>query len=275
MSRFLSAFLASALLAVFCLAPTPAAAQAKKAPPAGGLKVRWLGQSMFEIITPKGAVVLTDPHNIEGYRIKDVRPKIKPDLILMSHFHTEHVDLTGLGDVKGVKQYNALKKDDKGRPSEWNEVDGKLKDVHYRSLPSTYHDDVGGTARGLNGVWVMDVDGVRIVHLGDLGHRLTKAQLKKLGPVDVLMIPVGGVYTLNGITAQQVVEQVKPRRCVLPMHYGTPVFDDLLILKYFTDEVKEAGTPIRYFRPKEWLTIDPKSPLPKAPTVGVLHYSWW
>src|SRR5205823_164777 len=131
-----------------------------------------------------------------------------------------------------------------------------------------------GAKHGLNGVWVIDVDGFRIVHLGDLGHPLNKAQLAKIGKVDVLMIPVGGVYTLNGIDAQRVVEQIKPTRYVLPMHYATPVFSDLLILKYFLDE-QEEGTVIERFKAKQWLTIDTKSPAPKKAKVGVLHYSWW
>ena len=76
-----------------------------------------------------------------------------------------------------------------------------------------------------NGVFIIEVDGWRIVHLGDLGHYLTPAQLKRIGPVDVLMIPVGGIYTLNGKWAKKVVDQIKPKEYIFPMHYGTKVFD--------------------------------------------------
>jgi L-ascorbate metabolism protein UlaG (beta-lactamase superfamily) len=94
--------------------------------------------------------------------------------------------------------------------------------------------------RGLNTVFVLEVDGVKIVHLGDLGHTLSPADVKKIGPVDVLMIPVGGVYTLNGSEAKKVVEQLKPRQFIIPMHYGTRVYEDLLPPDEFLDEQKSV-----------------------------------
>ena len=264
MSRAWTAFLALLLFAgLLALSPSQAPAAA-----ADQLKIRWFGQSFFEIVTPKGLKIVTDPHNLEEYRIKAAG--LKPDLVLMSHFHTDHVDLTAFSNAKTVPQYNALKKD--GKFVTWNEVDEKLKDAKFFTVP-TYHDSFKGAKHGLNGVWVIDVNGFRIVHLGDLGHQLDKKQLAKIGKVDVLMIPVGGVYTLNGIDAQRVVEQLKPTRYVLPMHYATPVFSDLLILKYFLDE-QEEGTVIERLKPKQWLTIDTKAPAPKKAKVGILPYSW-
>jgi L-ascorbate metabolism protein UlaG (beta-lactamase superfamily) len=240
--------------------------------PAGAVKIRWHGQSFFEIITPDKTRIVTDPHALEAYGKKSV----KADLVLMTHFHTDHTRLDAIENLKDpkekdkVKLINALKKDPETGRDDWNVVDEKFKDVHIRSVGS-YHDNAGGIQRGKNGIWIIDVAGLRIVHLGDLGHQLNAAQLKKLGTVDVLMIPVGGVYTLNGIDAQKVVEQIKPRRWVLPMHYGNVVYDDLLDLKYFTDE-QEEGTEIKKFAKGEWLVIDPKSPLPKKYAIGVLHW---
>jgi L-ascorbate metabolism protein UlaG (beta-lactamase superfamily) len=261
-------------LAGAALALGPAEAPAQKKAGKGEIKIRWMGQSFFEIVTPEGAKIALDPHNIEGYRIKDVRPLLKPDLVLSTHFHTDHSTVDALANAKTVKQINALKKDDKsGRFITWNEVDDKLKDAHFFTIPS-YHDSSRGIQRGLNGIWVLDVAGIRIAHLGDLGHQLNKSQLKKLGTVDVLMVPVGGVYTINGIDAQKVVDQIKPRRWVLPMHYATPVFDELLVLKYFLDE-QEEGTPIRRLKKGQWLTINPKEPPPKQAAVGILPYDWW
>ncbi len=235
------------------------------------LTIRWFGQSFFEITTPAGTKIVIDPHNLEEYRIK--ANALKPDLVLMTHFHTDHTNLEGLANGKTVRQHNALKKDDKGRFVNWNDVDEKFKDVRIYTIP-TFHDSQKGIKNGLNGIWVIETAGLRIAHLGDLGHLLTKAQLKKLGTIDVLMVPVGGVYTINGIEAQRVVEQIKPRRWVLPMHYATPVFQDLLVLKYFLDE-QDEDTVKKIFKPKEYLRIDPKSPLPKKPSVGILHYAWW
>jgi L-ascorbate metabolism protein UlaG (beta-lactamase superfamily) len=92
----------------------------------------------------------------------------------------------------------------------------------------------------LNSIWVIEVDGLRIAHLGDLGHSLNETTLKKLGKIDILMIPIGGVYTLNGSDAKKVVAQLKPREYVFPMHYGTRVFDDLLPATEFLDGQDKA-----------------------------------
>ena len=236
---------------------------------AGEIRISWYGQSMFLIVTPKGTRIVTDPHDLEAYRVAP----LKADLVLMSHFHVDHTNTKKIENIKEAKQYNALKKSGPGDlVIDFNPVDEKFKDVRIQTM-GTYHDQMSGLQRGKNGVWIMDIDGVRIVHLGDLGHQLTKAQLKKLGTVDVLMVPVGGVYTLNGIEAFKVVEQVKPKRYVLPMHYGTIVFSDLLPLNYFTDEVKDAGMPIVKLKPRESLKIDTKAPAPKQPSVAILDYS--
>jgi L-ascorbate metabolism protein UlaG (beta-lactamase superfamily) len=235
---------------------------------AGEMSVAWYGQSMFLITTPKGTRVVLDPHNLEEYRVQP----LKADLVLMSHFHTDHSKTEVIENLKDAKQFNALKKSGPGDAIiDWNVVDEKVKDVRIQSV-GTFHDENSGLKHGKNGVWVMDIDGVRIVHLGDLGHQLSKAQLKKLGSVDILMIPVGGVYALNGISAWKVVEQVKPKRYVLPMHYGTIVFSDLLPLNYFTDEAKEAGVPVVKMKPREALRFDTGEPAPKQASVVVLDY---
>jgi len=86
----------------------------------------------------------------------------------------------------------------------------------------------------------VEVDGLTICHLGDLGHELTDAQVKSIGKVDVLMIPIGGIYTINGEQAQAVMKQLKPRLYVFPMHYGVPGFDDLTGPEEFLDGLKNV-----------------------------------
>src|SRR5437660_12815696 len=86
---------------------------------------------------------------------------------------------------------------------------------------------VQGMSRGKNTIFILEVDGLKIVFLGDLGHLLSEDQVKQIGPGDVLMVPIGGVYTLNGTRAKEVVAQLQPKRYVLPMHYRTRVFRDL------------------------------------------------
>jgi L-ascorbate metabolism protein UlaG (beta-lactamase superfamily) len=223
---------------------------------------------MFTIITPKGTRIILDPHYLEEYG----RAPLKADLVLMTHFHTDHSTTTAITNIKSARQYNALKKLDRdAKRTEFNPINRKFKDVHIQSI-GTYHDNVSGLKRGKNGVWIIDVAGIRIVHLGDLGHKLSKAQLKKIGKVDVLMVPAGGTYTLNPFEAYDVVNQIKPRRWVLPMHYGTAVFRDLLDLSYFLDAAKDDDTPIEKFKLNRWLTIKPKSKPPKRWKLGLLHW---
>jgi L-ascorbate metabolism protein UlaG (beta-lactamase superfamily) len=250
MARYLSAL-------VLVLAAVPAVlADDKK------VVLRWHGQSFFELVTPAGTRIAFDPHAIENYG----RKVVKADLVLISHFHSDHSQLESIQDVKKAKVIYGLKKADNDQ--EYNVVDEKFKDVRIQTL-GTFHDSMSGTQRGKNAVFIVDVDGLRIAHLGDLGHSLSKEQLRKLGTVDVLLIPVGGVYTLNGLEAQKVVEQIKPRRYIVPMHYGTLVYGDLLDLKYFLED-QEMGT-VQKFTTNE-LAIDPKADPPKEPIVAILHW---
>jgi len=250
-----------AALAVLLAAALSAPAEEKAQP-----KIIWHGQSFFEIVSSAGTRVVLDPHAIEAYG----RISVKGDLILMSHLHSDHTQVQVVEDYRKVKTYNALKnpKGD-GRRVEFNKVDEKFKDVKYRDV-LCYHDNVGGLERGLNGIWVIEMDGLHIVHLGDLGHLLSDEQVKQIGPVDVLMVPVGGVYTLNGSDAKKVIEQLKPKRYVLPMHYGTHVFDDLLPLDEFLDGQKP--TLIKKFDNTNELTIDPTTEPPREPLIAILHW---
>jgi L-ascorbate metabolism protein UlaG (beta-lactamase superfamily) len=250
MARHLSA------LALVLLTAAAAPADDKK------LILRWHGQSFFELITTAGTRVVFDPHAIENYG----RIQVKADLVLMSHMHNDHTQLESVVNAKSAKLIYALKKSD--RDFDYNVIDEKFKDVHVQTL-GTYHDTMSGMQRGKNGVFILDVDGLRIVHLGDLGHTLSKEQLRKIGTVDMLMIPVGGVYTLNGVDAQKVVEQIKPRRYIVPMHYGTLVYTELLDLKYFLEE-QTMGTEKKFVTNE--LVIDPKAEPPKEPIIAILHW---
>jgi L-ascorbate metabolism protein UlaG (beta-lactamase superfamily) len=223
--------------------------------------IRWHGQSFFEIISTRGTRIVLDPHAIEAYGRKEV----PADLVLMSHFHVDHTRTDAIPNVKQAKLINALKREG----NRWNPVDEKFKDVRVQTL-GTYHDSMSGLKHGKNGVFILDVDGLRIVHLGDLGHTLSPPQLRKLGRVDVLLIPVGGVYSINGLEAQKVVEQIKPRRYIIPMHYGTEVYSDLLDLKYFLDD-QTMGT-VQRFRSTNELDLDPKAAPPREPIIAILHW---
>ena len=221
------------LLLVPMIAALPVAAQDK---PAAMPTVNWHGQSFFTIKSGKGTVVAFDPHLIPAFG----RPEgLKPDICIMSHLHDDHTNLFAFENAKdkSLKIIKGLSAN--GNRTSWNAIDETFKDISIRSVPS-YHDAAEGLTRGKNTIFIVEMDGWRFCHLGDLGHELTPAQLKKIGEVDVLMIPVGGIYTLNGSEAKRVVAQIRPKEYIFPMHYGLGGFDDLLTINEFLDEQEKA-----------------------------------
>jgi L-ascorbate metabolism protein UlaG (beta-lactamase superfamily) len=217
----LAALVASAFAA-------PAAAQAKKP-----VQIRHFGHSFFVLVTTAGTRVAFDPHAISAY---GVAPQ-SPDIVLMSHLHNDHnrKEVLANADSKDLKAFNGL--NPKGKAGEWAKIDEKVKDVRIRTV-GVYHDEEEGAKRGKNSVFIVEADGLVFCHLGDLGHELSEEQVKAIGPVDVLMIPIGGIYTINGETAKKVVAQLKPRLYILPMHYATRVYGDLQSADEFLDGQK-------------------------------------
>src|SRR5262249_55422690 len=220
------------LCAGFLVAGTDSAAAKSKE-----VKITWHGQSFFEIASSKGTNVVIDPHAILEYGRID---GVKAHLILSTHFHNDHTQYQVVENFKEKvgkwgkpKLIEGLKRED-GRVT-WNEVNEKFKDFRIRTV-GTYHDDENGLKKGLNSVFILEVDGLRIVHLGDLGHLLNRGQIKAIGPVDVLLIPVGGIYTINGEEAWEVVKQLKPKKYIVPMHCATNAYDDLMPVTEFLDE---------------------------------------
>jgi L-ascorbate metabolism protein UlaG (beta-lactamase superfamily) len=254
MSRYLTALLAGLVVA--------GAVHAKP------VSIRWHGQSFFEITTGGGTRFVTDPHAIDVYG----RKSVTADAITVSHFHTDHTRIGVVENWQKLRENNMIflgLKDPKGdgKRFEWNDIDAKVKDTRLRTV-GVYHDSSQGLDRGKVSVFIFEVDGLRIVHLGDLGHMLSDEQIKKIGPVDVLMIPVGGVYTLNGTEAKQVVAQLKPTRYIIPMHCGTRVYDELLTADEFLDGQKN----VKRLDTNE-LLVDPAAAKPAAPTIVVPHWA--
>jgi len=165
------------------------------------MKIKWLGHACFLITSISGVKILTDPFDdTVGYRL----PEEEADIVLTSHNHFDHNNI----DVV------------KGSFTHINEP-GKttVKGIQITGV-STYHDENKGSKRGKNIVFKMDIDGVRVCHCGDLGHVLTEEQVKEIGDVDVLLVPVGGTFTVDAAGAMQVVKQLKPA-VTIPMHYKT------------------------------------------------------
>jgi L-ascorbate metabolism protein UlaG (beta-lactamase superfamily) len=217
------------LLGVLLLCGLTAQPGEKK--PARPIKVSWYGQSFFILESSKGFRLAFDPHLIEAFG----RPMgLKADLVLMSHNHNDHTMLEALDNYKdkNLRVIRGLK--GQGLRADWNPVDETIGDIHIGSV-GLYHDDMEGLRAGKVTAFIVEMDGWRICHLGDVGHPLTAAQVRQIGEVDVLMIPIGGIYTANGSEAKKIVAQIKPREYIFPMHYGNKVFDDLLPATEFLD----------------------------------------
>ncbi len=162
-------------------------------------KLRWHGHACFEI--QWGISLITDPHDGKSIGIKS--PNAKADIILVSHDHFDH------NKVGSVSSQNTKIVNKAGE----HEVDG----LTIVGLP-TYHDENHGSKRGENIVYKFDVEDVRFCHLGDLGHIPGPDTIEKLGQVDVLFVPVGGVFTLDADNAWKTVKALSPK-VVVPMHY--------------------------------------------------------
>lgn len=187
------------------------------------LSITWHAHSMFEIKSSGGATLVIDPHNLEVYRITPVRA----DVVLISHAHSDHADMRSIRNARSAVRIDGIT--GTGRRAKWNTVKEKeVKDFKVTIISGLYHDDQEGKKRGKMAAFLIEVDGFRIVHLGDLGHKLQPFQAKKFGKIDILMIPVGGIYTINGEEAKEVVKTLKPGFAVFPMHFGTPQYDFLL-----------------------------------------------
>ena len=216
------------LLGLAAAIAVPVLVRAATAPVA---KLTWYGQSCFLLESSTGTRVLMDP--IPGAIGYTPPTDLKADVVTVSHEHPDH---NNVALVQGKpKVLRGLTADKKG----WVKIDEKVKDVAIRSV-GVYHDEEKGAKRGLNTVFLFEVGGVRIAHLGDLGHQLSDQQLSAIGLVDVVMIPVGGFYTIDAAQATRVLDQLRPRLIVIPMHYKTDV---LTIKELATVDAFLAGKP--------------------------------
>ena len=223
----------------------------------GPVQISWHGQSFFTITSSQGTVIVTDPHLITEYgRLIG----LKANIVTMSHNHSDHVQIKALEnfDDKNLKIIRGLK--GPGKAGDWNKVDEQIKDVHISTV-GVYHDNMEGLKYGRNTVFIFEVDGWRIVHLGDLGHQLSPTQIRDIGPVDVLMIPVGGIWTLNGDEAKSVVAQLKPKEYIFPMHHATKIYSEPLTADEFLDGVDKKRIAVSDDN-RITLNRDPQRPRP-------------
>lgn len=164
------------------------------------MKLKWLGHSCFLLTSSKGVRVLMDPYN----EMIGTLPDIETDIVTVSHSHGDH------SHVKAAKGPFLLV----DKPGTF-EKDG----VDIKGILSA-HDTTGGSQRGKNVIFKVNIDGISVCHCGDLGHVLTAEQQKEIGHADVLLLPVGGFFTIDAKTAAEVAKQFKSP-VTIPMHYQT------------------------------------------------------
>lgn len=170
--------------------------------------ITYFGHSCFKI-RGKNVTLLIDPFNQEFTGLKI--PKVEVDAVLSTHNHPDHNDLSRVTNYRLVIN----------GPGEYEVGGAQISGI------STFHDAENGKKRGLNTVFEIKIDGLTIVHLGDLGHKLTDEQVEILNGVDILMVPVGGGPTIDAQLATKVVNQLEPL-IILPMHYQKPGLKFLL-----------------------------------------------
>lgn len=170
------------------------------------MKIKWYGHSAFLITSDQGVKMITDPYESGAYDGQLAYGKIKDqaDIVLTSHDHADHNDTKSLPGSPQIVKGSGSK---------------TVKGISIKGI-STYHDPSQGRERGTNTIFAFSVDGIKICHLGDLGHILSEKELAEIGAIDVLLIPVGGYFTIDPKEATRVAEQIQPK-VLIPMHFKT------------------------------------------------------
>ena len=172
------------------------------------MTIEWFGQACCRLTTISGPnremTVIFDPFDPAKIGLK--LPRLSGDIVAVTHEHPDHNYTAGVsGDyvlVRGPGEY-------------------EVKQTRIYGIPG-WHDNKGGTERGPNTMYVLKSEGLTVAHLGDLGQtELTDTQLEQLERVDIVMIPVGGVYTVDGRQAAEIINQIEPH-VVIPMHFNLP-----------------------------------------------------
>lgn len=187
-----------------------------------------LGHSSFKL-RGKQATVVTDPYSVKSMAVKFPR-SIEADIVTISHDHEDHNAASLVGGspfvIRGPGEY-------------------EVKGVSVIGVTS-FHDAEDGASRGRNTMYRIEMDKVKIAHLGDVGHVLTSAQLDALDGVDVLFIPVGGLYTVDAEQAAQIISDIEPK-IVIPMHDSRSNPELGSVAVFLKKMNKEAVVPVSKF----------------------------
>ncbi len=163
------------------------------------MKVKWLGHATFLITSDDGTRIITDPY-APNERLTYDEIEESADIVTVSHGHGDHSNVAAVRGNPQVVKGTA-----------------EIKGIKFNSIP-TYHDNAGGSQRGNNTIFCFEVDGIRVCHLGDLGHQLGDKEVAELGKVDILLVPVGGNFTIDAKVATEVCSKLAPK-VIIPMHF--------------------------------------------------------
>ena len=168
------------------------------------MKIKWNGHASFTITAADGTVIVTDPYDPGGYdgALQYDVVNDRADIAVVSHDHADHNYVKGLAGLPRVVRGS-----------------GNVKGIEINAI-ETFHDESDGSERGTNVVFIINIDDMRVGFCGDLGHSLSDEQLDAAGKIDILLVPVGGFFTIDAEGAAQLVETLKPG-IVIPMHYKT------------------------------------------------------
>lgn len=191
------------------------------------MEITWHGQSCFKIKSGN-ATIVTDPFG-EGTGLKV--PKLEADIVTVSHNHFDHSNVAGVsGEPTLIDSPGEL----------------EIKEIGITGVAS-FHDGAEGKERGYNTIFAFDAEGMRVCHLGDLGQKLSDEQLEELDGVDILMVPIGGKFTLDSKQAAEVIAQIEPS-IIIPMHYKIPGLTiDIEDESKFLHEMGVKDEPIEKF----------------------------
>lgn len=171
------------------------------------MKITWLGHAAF-LFETQGLKIVTDPYDPNDHRIGYRPITIPVDIVTVSHDHVDHNYVKDLrGNPEMVKGSGTF----------------EVKGIAFTGIDS-HHDAAKGSQRGSNTIFVIEAEGLRLCHAGDLGHTLSGNTIQAIGPIDILLIPVGGAYTVDAAEATKIMEDLDPK-LVIPMHFKTEVLD--------------------------------------------------
>jgi len=165
------------------------------------MKIKWLGHSCFLFTASSGFKIITDPYKSDS-NIAYEEIKESADVVTVSHEHFDHNNTRAIRGNPVILRKSA-----------------EVKGINFKAI-AAYHDNAYGKQRGNDTIFCFSIDGVKVCHMGDLGHLPDEWQMAEMGPIDVLLIPAGGFFTLEPDDVNRVIVKIKPR-VVIPMHYKT------------------------------------------------------